>query len=105
MSLQGLLLKAGSPGKCAQCCFLFSCFCKADMACIQLILVHLEILAGFIVRSSKVIETFSSIFLCSSLSTTFEGERSLPTLITSFLVEITFPIFSFMKELFQNPLL
>lgn len=86
MLLQGLLLKAGSPGKCSQCCFLFGCFCKAVMACIQLILVHLEILGGYIARSSEVIETFSSIFLCLSLSTMFEGERSLPTLITSFLV-------------------
>lgn len=58
MSLQDLLLKVGSPGKCSQCCFLFSCFCKAAMACIQLILVHLEILADFIARYFEVTETF-----------------------------------------------
>lgn len=56
------------------------------MAYIQLILVHLEILPGFIARSSEIIETVSSVFLCLSLSTVFEGERSLPTLVTSFLV-------------------
>ncbi|XP_009706018.1 PREDICTED: claudin-1, partial [Cariama cristata] len=53
------------------------CFCKAVVACIQLILVHLEILAGFIARSSEVIETFSNIFLCLSLSTTLQATRAL----------------------------
>lgn len=32
------LLRVGSPGECSQCCILFSCFCKAVVACIQLIL-------------------------------------------------------------------
>lgn len=43
------LLRVGSPGECSQCCILFSCCCKAVVACIQLILIHLEILEGFIV--------------------------------------------------------
>lgn len=85
MSLQGPLLKAGSPGKCSQCCFLFSCLCRAVVACIQLILAHLEILAGFIARSSEVIETFKPLPVFVPY-TVFEGERSLPTCITSFLV-------------------
>jgi len=86
MSLQGLLLKAGSPGKCSQRWFFFGCSCNAVLTCIQLILVHLEILAGFIGRSSEVIATFSSIFLCLSLSTVFGGHRSISMLITSILV-------------------
>lgn len=55
---------------------------------------------GFVAESSKVIETFSSIFLCLSFSSVFEGERSLSTHITVFsLFEVTIPIFSFMKTL------
>lgn len=101
------LLRVGSPGECSQYCVLFSCFCKAVVACIQLILTHLEILVGFVVGFLEVIETFSSIFLCLSLGTVCEGEMFLPTLITVFLVflEIALPILSFMEELFQNPLL
>lgn len=79
------LLRVGSPGECSQCCILFSCFCKAVVACILLILIHLEISVGFTVGFLEVIETFSSIFLCLSLGTRCEGEMFLPTLITGFL--------------------
>lgn len=79
------LLRVGSPGECSQCCILFSCFCKAVVACILLILIHLEISVGFTVGFLEVIETFSSIFLCLSLGTLCGGEMFLPTLITGFL--------------------
>lgn len=49
------LLRVGSPGECSQCCILFSCSCKAVVACIQLILIHFEILVGFIVGFLEVI--------------------------------------------------
>lgn len=65
---------------------LFSCFCRAVMACIQLILTHLEILLHFIVWFLEVTEAFSSTFLCLSLGTVCEGEMFLPTLITVFVV-------------------
>lgn len=100
------LLRVGSPGECSQCCILFSCFCKAVVACIQLILIHLEILVRFIVGFLEVIETFSSIFLCLSLGTVCEGETFFPALIIVFLVfRDSIAYLSFMKELFQNPLL
>lgn len=56
------------------------------MACIQLILLHIEILVHFIVGFLEVIETFSSIFLCLPLGTLCEGEMVFSTLITVFLV-------------------
>lgn len=56
------------------------------MACIQLILIHIEILVCFIVGFLEVIETFSSIFLCWSLGTVCEGEMFFSTLMTVFLV-------------------
>lgn len=70
---QELSLRVGSPGECSQCCILFTSFCKAVMACIQLILIHLEILMCFKTAFLEVIETFSSILLCLSLGTVHEG--------------------------------
>lgn len=52
------------------------------MVCNQL--KHLEMLAGFIARSSEAIETLGNIILVF-LNTEFEGKRPLPTLITNFL--------------------